>query len=1037
VRFLILGPLTVICGDDTIPLAGRRQRTVLAVLLANAGHVVPMEYLVDAVWQEDPPATARRQIQNEISALRRAFSGAGAQDVTPIVRDGQGYRISPRPGELDAQVFAHLVAEALDLARRDEPAAAAGQLRAALGLWRGPALLGLSGRAVEAAAIRLAEQRLAAVEQCIDLELGLGRHRELVGELAELVTAHPLRERLVGQLMLALHRCGRQSEALEAYGRLRARLADELGLSPGAALRELHGAILRDDAAVEPAAGPPAAVAATPQVPAQLPADVPAFTGRRVYLDRLDALLPAEPASAVVIATIAGLAGIGKTALAVHWGHRVRARFPDGQLYVDLRGFAADAPVRPVEALAHLLRSLGEPAEQIPVDVQTAAGRYRSLLTDRRMLVVLDNAASADQVRPLLPANPGCVVLVTSRDRLTGLLATQGATGLALDVLDPDEAHGLLAALLGADRVAAEPAAAAQLARVCSHLPLALRVAAANLIGQPWLSIAEHVASLSNGDPLDALDIDGDERAGVRRAFDASYRTLHPDARQAFRLIGLVPGPDVTAGAVAALAGTDAGHARQQLDRLAAAHLVHQHAAGRYACHDLLRYFAADRARAEETEAGRLAAVGRLYDWYLHCADQAARVLYPHPLRLPVPVVEVTAPAGFAGPAAALAWLDAERANLAAAIGHAAEHGPRVVAWLLADTMRSYFWLRMHTVDWRYAADAALAAAEAEGDQRAQAMALISLGDFHFRRGQAEPAIARYAAALSLAKRIGWARCEAAAIGNLGVMYRDSGRLREAVRHLRRGLALARENDSRYSEAITLDALARAYWQLGQLAEASECCSQALSINRAIGSRLGEAAALSDLGEILHAQGHLDEAAGCLTGALALFRQIGDRTNQAHTIRALAAVQRDLGRVEEAAKHLDTALELARELADRRIEADALNTLGGLAHRTGRHRDALELHGRALAVIRSPGDRYPEAEALIGLATEYRCLDDRERAGDNARRALKIASDVEYGLLAERARTIVERLGLAAAAGTAHGRARHPDRPDTRPATGP
>jgi DNA-binding SARP family transcriptional activator/tetratricopeptide (TPR) repeat protein len=971
-----------------------------------------MAYVIDAVWQDDPPATARRQIQNEISALRRAFAGAGAQDVTPIETDRHGYRISPCPGELDAQVFADLVAEARDLARRDEPAAAA-KLREALGLWRGPVLLGLAGGAVEAAAVRLAEQRLAAFEQCIDLELGLGRHRELVGEVAELVTAHPLRERLVGQLMLALHRCGRQAEALEAYGRLRSRLSDELGLSPGTALRELHGAILRDDAAVEPAAGPPPTEAAAPEVPAQLLADVPFFTGRQAYLDQLDGLLPAGTASAVVVSTIAGMAGVGKTALAVHWGHRARARFPDGQLYIDLRGFAADPPVRPVEALAHLLRSLGEPAEQIPVEVQTAAGRYRSLLTDRRMLVVLDNAASADQVRPLLPASPGCVVLITSRDRLTDLLARDGATALALDVLDPDEAYALLAAVLGADRVAAEQAAAAQLARVCSYLPLALRVAAANLIGKPWLSIADHVAALSDGDPLDALDVDGDERAGVRRTFDASYRTLHPDARRVFRLVGLVPGPDVTVGAVASLAGADAGHTRRQLDRLTTAHLVHQHAPGRYACHDLLRHFAADRARAEETEAGRVAAVRQLYDWYLHCADHAARVLYPHPLRLPVQTVQVPAPAGFASAAAALAWLDEERANLAAAIGHAAEHGPRAVAWLLADTLRSYFWLRMHTVDWRYAAETALAAAEAEGDPRAQAMALISLGDFHFRRGQAQPAIARYAAALSLAERIGWARCEAAAIGNLGVMYRDSGRLREAVQHLRRGVALARKNDSRYSEAVALDALGRAYWQLGRLEEASECCALALSINRAIGSRLGEAAALSNLGEILHAQGHLDAAVGSLTGALTLFREIGDRTNQAHTIRVLAAVHCDQGRVEEAAENVDTALELARELADLRIKADALNTLGALAHRTDRHRDALELHGRALAVTRSTGDRYPEAEALIGMAAECYCLDDRERAGDHARRALGITSEVEYGLLAERARAVIERFALA------------------------
>ncbi|WP_203903127.1 AfsR/SARP family transcriptional regulator [Virgisporangium aliadipatigenens] len=1029
-RFLILGPLKVIDGDRAVVLGGRRRRTALAVLLANAGQVVPLEHLIDAMWA-DPPATARRQIQNEISALRRALAGG-----TPIDVVGHGYRIAPGPGELDAREFTDLVAKALDLAGRDQPAAAADTLREALRLWRGPALMDLPGFAVEAAAVRLEEQRLAALEQCVDLELGLGRHADLVGELAELVTAHPLRERLVGQLMRALHGSGRQSEALEAYGHLRVRLADELGLQPGTRLRELHGAILRNDPTVRPPAPAPSRTAAAP-APAQLPADVSGFTGRAEHLHRLDALLREERPNAVVISAIAGMAGVGKTTLAVHWGHRVRDRFPDGQLYLDLRGFSGDAPVRPAEALTHLLYSLGEQPEQIPADVQTAAGRYRSLLADRRMLVVLDNAADADQVRPLLPGSAGCVVLITSRNRLPGLVARDGADRLLLDVLTPDEAFDLLATLLGPERVAAEPAATAELARVCSYLPLALRVATAHLLGHPWPGIADYVGALRAGDRLAELDVDGDERSGVRRAFELSYRTLDPDARRLFRLFGLAPGADITVAAAAALGGAGAADTRRRLERLTGANLLDQRVLGRYTCHDLLRDYAAERARAEEPAADRAAALGRLFDWYLHGVDRAARVLYPQSMRLPVPELEVAEPvepadgtaasawldgqsmrlpelevAGPVEPAdgtAASAWLDAERANLVAVIRHAAEHGPRSRAWLLADTLRGYFWLGMHVVDWQNAARTALAAATAEGDLRAQAAAQLSLADSHFRQGEFAPAVERYTASMLLAERTGWAQCEAATIGNLGVIHRDSGQLWQAVEYFDRGLKLCRANDWRHGEAVTLDALARAYLRQGLLEKAGECCARALRINRAIGSRLGEATILGDWGEVLHAQGRLDEAERRLRESLPLFHELGDRSNEAFAMRVLAAVHCDRGSVEDARELGLAALALAREVGERGIEAEALNTLGTIAHRGGRHEDAVGHHEAALELSRAIESRYPEAEALLGLAVAHVALGRHERAVTHARHALAIAGEFGYGRVAELSKAVIDR----------------------------
>ncbi|MDG4834369.1 BTAD domain-containing putative transcriptional regulator [Solwaraspora sp. WMMD1047] len=1075
VRFRILGPLQVF--DDTGPLAlgGRRRRTALAVLLAHPGQVVALDHLIDAVWDDHPPTTAKRQIQNDVSALRRLIGPA-------IVADGPGYRAVVRPGDLDAQVFEDRVAESTRLAEAGQPAEAAALLRSALELWRGPALAGLCGRAVQGVAARLDERRLLALEYWFDLELSLGRPAELVGELAELVAAHPLRERLVGLLMLALHRSGRQGEAVQAYHGLRSRLADELGLDPGPQLRQLHATLLKNEADDGPAAGawwgraigpqvppagpvppaptPPPSPRPAPPTPAQLPGDIAGFTGRAEQLRLLDDLSEGTTGSrstTVPILVISGMAGVGKTALAVHWGHLARDRFPDGQLYLDLRGYADDEPVGPPAALAHLLRSLGERDEQIPADVQTAAGRYRSLLAGRQLLVVLDNASSAEQVRPLLPASPGCLALVTSRARLTGLLARDGAQGVALDVLTAEEAYALLVRILGADRAAADPAAVVDVAAACSRLPLALRVAAANILHGGWPGVVDYLAALRGGDRMAALEIQGDEQAGVRAAFDLSYRSLDAATRRTFRLVGLIPGPDLTTEAVAALAGLADGPARNQLGRLTAAHLVEWTGADRYACHDLLRGYAAERAAAEDPAPRRRAALERLHDWYAARADAAARMLYPHVLRLPTPPATGAADGsgagatsgpttsgptasgpttsgptasgptasgpttsaagsstagavgGFATSAAALAWLDAERANLVAAIRHAAEHGPEATAWMLADTLRGYFWLRVPAADWEQAARAALTAADRAGDQRAQAAALLSIGDLNFRRNAHEPAIDNYLTALPLAERTGWTQCAAAILGNLGVAHREAGRLRDAARYLRRAHRLCRATGARYAQAIALDALGLTYWQAGRLADAADCCGAAADINRQIGSRLGEAAALADLGVILHSRGLAEAALDRFTTALALFRDVGDRTNEACVLRGLAMVHGDAGRYGEAAQLAHAALELARDLADRRVEADALNTLGALRRGQDHPHEALAHHRRALALARAVGNRYVEAEALMGCARTLAALGAPEAAAEAAHGAATIGRRYGFRRLVTQALAIVPR----------------------------
>jgi tetratricopeptide (TPR) repeat protein len=747
----------------------------------------------------------------------------------------------------------------------------------------------------------------------------------------------------------------------------------------------------------EPGEPGPARAATVP--PAELPPDVFAFTGRDEQLKWLDELLDAGDGAAV-LAVLAGTPGVGKTALAVHWAHRVRDRFPAGQLYVDLRGHARGTPVPAVEVLAQFLGSLGVPAEDVPADQAAAGARYRSLLADRRMLVLLDNAAEAGQVRPLLPASPGCLVLVTSRDRLSGLVARDGARRLGLDVLGADEAQLLLARILGAERVAAEPAGAAELARACAHLPLALRLAAANLLDHPARRIEEHAARIGRGG-LALLDVDGDEQAGVRPAFDLSYHGLPPGERRLFRLAGLVPGPDLTPGAAGALIGTDPQRAGRLLERLAAAHLLAQHLPDRYTSHDLLREYAADRALAEDGDAERAAALERLFGWYLSGADRAAELVYPHRMRLPVP--PGSGPE-LADGAAALSWLDAERENLVAAVGYAADHGPGHVAWLLADTLRSHLWLRMRTVDLARTTAGALRAARAAGDLRAQATTLLNIGNIDHRQRRYARAIEHISEALALAGRAGWVEGQATAYGVLATAHRDAGEMAEAAEAYLRALALYRGEGLRPGEALALSHLGRTYWYLGRLGDAVESATAAVALYRTIGSRLGEAAALNTLGEICQDDGRPDQAIAHLQAALAVERELGDRGSEAYTLRSLAEAHRDRGELAHALRLARTAVVMAGKVDDVRIEADAVNTLGTVHHRLGRDGEAVAQHRRVLDLVRSTGDPFPEIQAHLGLAAAYRTLGEADRSRDHGRQALARAERTGFRMLEQRAR---------------------------------
>jgi tetratricopeptide (TPR) repeat protein len=711
------------------------------------------------------------------------------------------------------------------------------------------------------------------------------------------------------------------------------------------------------------------------------------------------------------LAVVAGTAGVGKTALAVHWAYLVRDRFADGQLYVNLRGHALIAPMRPVEVLGGFLSALGIPSDQIPVDLDRAAALFRTVLADRRVLVVLDDARSAEQVRPLLPGSPGSVVVVTSRYRLGGLVASDGAAHLALDVLTPAEAGTLLSRMLGPDRVDAEPDAIGELARLCGYLPLALRIAAANLTLHPDQSVAGHVAELAADDRLGRLRIDGDDQLAVRVAFDLSYATLPPEPARLFRLLGLVPGPDFGAGAATALIGAGAERAAPMLSLLADANLLTRPAPGRYAFHDLLRLYAAERAEEVESPAERAAATGRLFDWYLGGADAGARRLYPEKRRLPVPVPPADT---FGTDAEALAWLDLERPGLVAAVRLAAEQpATRQTAWLLADSLRGYFWLRMCIVEWFTVGEAALAAATAAADPVGQAAGELCLADPHRLQGRYEVAIEHYTRAAALARAGGWEAGEGIVLTNLGMAYVWLGRLPEAADCWQRRLDLATRTGHAAGAAATLGNLGLVYQVQGELDRAAEYHTRAVKLHREQGNRQNEAIGLANLAEIYHLMGRLDAAYDHLVDALAMHREVGDRGAEAESLRILAAVWLDLGKHARALEVATEAVALAAETGHRPIETNALNTRGAALQRLGRHADALADHERALRHARETDTPHAELMALAGLAVCQLRLGRPDRAIALAEHAVAGSDARGFRVVAAQARTVLLDAHLA------------------------
>ncbi|MEV4213677.1 BTAD domain-containing putative transcriptional regulator [Micromonospora sp. NPDC049662] len=923
-RWSVLGPVQVTAGGRVLPIDRPQQRAVLALLLLNADRLVPLGQVVSALWADDPPASARTQVQVCVSRIRAALREAGAGDL--LATQGGGYRLTVGGTELDLTEFSVAVERARVEETAGRRAEAARLLRDGLALWQGPALAGAAGAFVDAAAAGLDEQRLLAYERLAAVELGLGRYAATAHTLRPLVVEHPLREPLVAGYLLALAGCGQQAAALRLYAETRRRLVDELGVDPGPELREAHLRVLRGQTTAEPAPAGPAG-----PTPAQLPGDPAWFTGRATALRQLDALLPADAARAardggqddlgraVVISAIAGTAGVGKTTLAVRWAHQVAHRYPDGQLYVNLRGFDLDGrAVSAGEALRGFLEALHVPPQRVPTDLAGQAALFRTLLAHRRVLVLLDNARDDEQVRPLLPGSPGSLVVVTSRNRLTGLVVNAGAHPVMLDLLAPAEARELLFARLGRGRARREETALDEIVRCCAGLPLALAVVAARAVGQPDVPLAVLATELRDSGP-DRLSplATGDPMTDVRAVFSWSYRALDADSARLFRLLGLHPGPDAGRTAVASLAGLPPARVGPLLADLTRANLLTERTAGRYAMHDLLRAYAAELCHDTDPSVEREAARRRLFDHYLHASHAADHLLDPYrlarPAALPPPATGVTVgdrpEHGWAS-----AWFAAEHHVLLACVEQAAAAGLDRHAWTLAAALTTYLDRSGHWPELAAAQRTALAAARRRGDLAGQALAHRGLAIACTWSGDHEAAHRHYRRDLELYRELG--DDTGRAHTHLGVSWvlARQGRLRSALDETRLALDLYRAADYRVGQAKALNNLGWMHARLGEPGPALQCCQAALRLHEETGDRHGAALTWDSLGYVRHGLGDHDEAADCYRRALALHRELGDRYDEAEVLDNLGDSLRAAGDLDAARRAWREALTIFDEL---------------------------------------------------------------------------------------------------------------------------
>jgi DNA-binding SARP family transcriptional activator len=976
-RFALLGPVQVHGDDGPVEIRGALRRTLLAALLLHRGSPVSADRLSELVWGERPPAGVTTSLYNQVMRLRQALGGQ-AERIRAVA---PGYLIDVEPGELDLDEFTERCAAARRRAAAADWAGAGELYGAALALWRGEMLADVPALHGQISIHQYEEDRLLALQGRIEADLQLGRPDELVGELRTLIGYHPLREAFHAQLMLALYRSGRQADALAVYRDLRRATIAELAVEPGREIGELHHRILRSEPSLSlprtrPA--PAAAPGAPPQrwdAPRQLPVDSRLFTGREAELEELLGLARAasegSDAGMVVISALSGMGGIGKTALAVRAGHRVAGLFPDGQLFIDLRGYAAEPAALPAEeALDYLLRSLGVPSQAIPADPDERAARYRSRLAGSRMLIVLDNAANTAQVQPLLPGAPGCLVLITSRNRMMGL---DDAHFCTLAPLGAAEAVALLVKIAGAGRIAAADPAALELVELCGLVPLAVRIAAARLRHDCGLTVAALIADLR--DESGRLGRLRDEERDLTVVFESSYRGLPEAEARLFRLLGLLPGPDFDAYAAANLTGDGLGPTRRRLELLLAQNLLVQHADGRYRLHDLLRSYARSLG-AEPAEAR--ACLDRLLDYYEDTAASSASLLArrlrppsAQRRRAPDPVRKLT------DYASCVAWLGAERGNLIALMEHVAEPARRIsltaalAAFISAETPKR------QQLAWHRAA---LEAAEAAGTAADRAEALLNLAHVYRTEGGFDLARELLSRAMAGYREIGDGLGEANAQCELGRVSHLMGEHARAAEEQGRALASYRGLGDRLGEADALYELSRIHALTGQFEAAEELAAEALTAFGELGKPVGEAQVRVVLANLRRRAGAFDEAACLLERSVATFREMRSLQNESNVLWTLGQIRLAQGRHEQAAELLERTLLLCREVGTRHGIASALGVLGSVRLAQGLLEPAIERLHESMAIFQAIGHRTGAASAQQYLARARHLTGDDEAA---------------------------------------------------------
>ncbi|MEV5771318.1 BTAD domain-containing putative transcriptional regulator [Streptomyces antimycoticus] len=914
VSFGLLGSVEVRVDGTEVNLGHARQQCVLVALLVDANHVVAVDQLVDRVWGERPPRRAQGTLYSYLSRLRQALAPAAEQ--VSIVRRSGGYVLSVEETAVDLHLFRQLVGQAR---AADEDERASDLFAQALGLWRGRAFTALDTPWFTTLREALERERTAAELDHTDVRLRMGRHTGLLAELSTRSEAHPLDERLAGQFMVALYRSGRPAQALHHYQEIRCRLAEELGTDPSPPLRDLHQRILTADPALTAPATPSTDGSGRRPVPVprQLPAAPPVFIGRLPELATLDRLLDsrAAPGGTVMVSAIGGVGGVGKSWLVLHWAHNRLDHFPDGQLYINLRGFdPSGEPLAPAVAVRGFLDALGVDPAEIPAELDGQTGLYRSLTSDKRLLIVLDNACDTAQLLPLLPGSSTCTVLITSRRQLTGLAVSHGARSLDLDVLPDTEARHLLIRHLGHRRTAAEPDAVATLLKYCAGLPLAISILAARAAASPDLplaALAEEVQEAATR--LDALDT-GDMAADLRAVFSSSYHALEPDTAQAFRLIGLAPGPDISVPATASLTGLPVARVRVLLRKLRAAHLVQEHTPGRHRMHDLIRLYATEQGHGQPVSVSE-AALHRLADFYLHTAHTAAGLLDAHQDQIPLAAAQPgVVPEEMADHGAALDWFTAEHRVLYAAVDLAAGLGLDAHAWQLARALETFFDYRGHLHDWAASQRTALKAARRLGERSWQAGAHRSLGVAYTQMGRLDEGHTHFHQALDLYDHLGDRVSQAHTYRGLGWVCDRQGRPREALDHNERALRLYRGADHRGGQAMALNNAGWLHAMLGQYERTLDYCTQAVALNREIDDRHAEAGAWDSLGYAHHHLARYADATGCYERALDLVRGVGDRFNETEILHHLGDTRLAAGDHEAARLVWRQALEIAEEI---------------------------------------------------------------------------------------------------------------------------